>query len=427
MRLRSPLWHNQEFLKLWGAETVSQVGSHVSQLALPLVAILLLDASAFQVAALGVAITLPWLLVSLPAGAWIDRLPRRPILIIADWGRGLLLLSIPAAYFLDALTLTQLYLVGFAVGTLTVFFDIAYQSYVPSLVEREQLTDANGKLEVSRTAAQTGGPAVAGSLISLLTAPYAVLVDALSFMGSALLLSRIKLPEHRPTRADASREKLRREIADGLRFVARHPILRPSVTYVAISNFFTSLIFAVYLVFAVRELDLSAATIGLIGSLGNVGLLTGAVLAPRLSSRFGVGPVMVGVAAAGGWSLLLIPLARDDLIIPLLAAAWLGFGFCAVVYNVAGISLMQAITPDRILGRMTASRRFVVFGIGPLGMLAGGALGTSLGLRETLWIGAAGASLAFIPLLASPIPRIKNIGDAEALTGTTEPLADLLR
>ncbi len=161
------------------------------------------------------------------------------------------------------------------------------------------------------------------------------------------------------------------------------------------------------------------ATIGLIGSLGNVGLLGGAIVAPRLSSRFGAGPVLVATAAASGWSLLFIPLASGDLVIPLLVASGLGFGFCVVVYNVTGISLMQAITPDRMLGRMNASRRFIVWGVIPLGMLLGGVLGSNLGLRETLWIGAIGNSLAFIPLLASPMWSIKTIADGERVVGET--------
>jgi hypothetical protein len=190
--LSGPLWRNADFLCLWSGQTISAFGSQITQLALPFVAILVLDASAFQVAALGVVITLPWLFLSLPAGAWVDRLPRRPILIAADWGRGAVLLSIPIAYVLDVLTLTQLYVVGLLGGMLTVFFDVSYQSYLPALVMREQLTDANGKLGVSRTGAQTAGPAIAGGLVSLVTAPYAILVDSLSFVASALFLTRIR-------------------------------------------------------------------------------------------------------------------------------------------------------------------------------------------------------------------------------------------
>jgi len=406
------LWRHADFLRLWSAQTISQFGSQISGLALPLVAILLLDASAFQVAALGVVEFLPFALFTLPAGAWVDRLRRRPILVIADWGRAAALATVPLAYLLDALTLTQLYVVGFAVGVFTVFFDVSYQSYLPSLVRREQLTEANGKLEVSRSAAQTAGPGVAGGLVSLLTAPYAILADSLSFVASALFVTRIQREELLPD-ADAERGRLRTEIADGLRFVLRHPILRWNLVYVGLANFFGNVMFSIFLVYAVRDLGLTAATIGLIGSLGNVGLLGGALVAPRLSSRFGAGPVLIATAAASGWSLLLIPLASGDLAIPLLVASGLGFGFCVVVYNVTGISLMQAITPDRMLGRMNASRRFIVWGVIPLGMLLGGVLGSNLGLRETLWIGAIGNSLAFVPLLVSPIWSIKTIADAE--------------
>jgi len=417
LHMDGPLWRNGDFLRLWSGQTISQFGSQISGLALPLLAILVLDASAFEVAALGVAEFLPFILFSLPAGAWVDRLRRRPILIVADWGRAVALASVPVAYVLDSLTITQLYIVGFVVGVFTVFFDVAYQSYLPSLVAREELTDANGKLEVSRSAAQTAGPGVAGVLIGVLTAPYAVLVDAISFLVSALFLSSIRLGESIESAANGKREPLRTEIADGLRFVLRHPIMRPSLVYVALVNFFSNVVFSVYLVYAVRDLDLSPTAIGLIGSIGNVGLLVGAIIAPRLGTRFGVGPVLIVVAAISGFSLWLIPLASERLVIPLLVASGVIFGFCAVVYNVVGISLMQAITPDRMLGRMTASRRFVVFGVIPLGMLAGGALGTTIGLRETMWIGAVGSSLCFLALFASPIRQVRTVADAEQLVG----------
>lgn len=391
LRLDGPLWRNGDFLRLWSGQTISQFGSQISGLALPLLAILVLDASAFEVAALGVAEFLPFILFSLPAGAWVDRLRRRPILIVADWGRGVALASVPVAYLLDSLAMTQLYIVGFVVGGFTVFFDVAYQSFLPSLVAREELTDANGKLEVSRSAAQTGGPGVAGLLVGVLSAPYAILVDAISFVASALFVSSIRLTESIEPAANGERERLRTEIADGLRFVLKHPIMRPSLVYVALVNFFSNIVFSVYLVFAVRDLE------------------------------FGVGPVLIVVAAISGFSLWLIPLASERLVIPLLVASGGIFGFCAVVYNVVGISLMQAITPDRMLGRMTASRRFVVFGVIPLGMLAGGTLGTNMGLRETMWIGAVGSSLCFLALLASPIRRIRTVADAERLVGV-EPV-----
>jgi MFS family permease len=399
-----PLWQNGDFLLLWGAQTISQFGSQISGLALPLIAIVVLDASPFAVAALGVVEFLPFAVFSLPAGVWVDRLRRKPILVAADWGRALVLASIPLVYFVSDLTIWQLYVVGFAVGVFTVFFDVAYQSYLPSLVTREQLVEGNSKLEVSRSGAQIAGPGLAGVLIAALTAPYAVLADALSFVASALCLSRIK--RHEEPVATGERLPMRAEIVEGLRYVLTHPILRPSMAFVATSNFFGTLLTSVVLVFAVRELHLSAATIGLTFALSNIGFLAGALAANRLSRRFGVGRVLVGAAAIGGWALLLIPLATEAVAVPFLSAAFFVFGFCAIVYNVTGISLMQAITPDRLLGRMNASRRFVVWGVIPIGMLIGGAIGDRVGLREAMWVGALGASLAFLPLLVSPVRAI---------------------
>src|ERR671935_1242601 len=193
---RGGLWRHADFLKLWSAQTVSQFGTTVSQVALPLVAVLVLDASAFQVAALGTVEFLPFLLFTLPAGVWVDRLPRRPILVVADLGRACALGSIPLAAAIGHLTLTQLYVAGFVTGTLTVFFDVSYQSYLPSLVERPELVEGNAKLEVSRSAAQIGGPGIGGLLVRAFTAPYAVLADAVSYLGSALFIFAIRRGEN---------------------------------------------------------------------------------------------------------------------------------------------------------------------------------------------------------------------------------------
>jgi hypothetical protein len=267
-RPQGTLWHNRDFLWLWGAQTVSQFGSQITSLALPLVAIVVLEASTFEVAALGVMSWLPFVFLSLPAGAWIDRLQRRPLLIAADWGRALALLSIPVTYLAGALTLAQLYVVALLAGALTMLFDLSYQSYLPSLVKREELGEGNSKLEVSRSSAQVAGPGFAGLLISALSAPYAILVDALSFVVSALSLSRIRRREARPERPPEDRSKLRAEIGEGLRFTLGHPLQRPIMVFVSISNLCVSTVFAILLVYAVRELDLSARTIGLIFSLG---------------------------------------------------------------------------------------------------------------------------------------------------------------
>jgi MFS family permease len=409
---KSGLWRHGDFMRLWSAQTISQFGTQVTFLALPLAAIVVLDASAFEVAVLGALEWTPWLLFSLPVGAWVDRVLRKPVLVVADVGRALVLLSVPLAYGFDALTIWQLYGVGFATGVLTVFFDVAYQSYLPSLVERDQLEEGNSKLEISRSGAQLAGPGFAGVLVDLVTAPVAILADAISFLVSALFLATIPREEAAVERPSEP-TRLHVEILEGVRYVLTHPYLRPSMAFVAVSNFFGTVMFSILLVYAVRDLDLGPAAIGLIFALGNVGFLAGAALSTRISNRFGVGPTMVGSAVLVGWPLLLVPLAPKNAAPPFLVAAYTLVGFGGVVYNVTGLSLMQAITPNRLLGRMNASRRFVVWGVIPLGSLAGGALATVIGLRPTLFVGAIGGCLAFVPILFSPVRSVMRIPQAE--------------
>ncbi len=415
LRPRGALWHNPDFRRLWAAQTVSQFGSEITGLALPLVAILVLDASTFAVAVLAVVDWLPFFLFSLPAGVWIDRLPRRPILIASDLGRALILGSIPIAYLLDVLTLGQLYVVGLLAGTCTVFFDLSYQSYLPSVVERSELGEGNSKLEVSRSSAQVAGPGLGGVLVSALTAPYAILADALSFVASAVFLSRIQRRERRPARPPETRPAFRDEIREGLSFVVRHPIMRSIVFFVAVSNVFVTMLFAIYLVYAVRELGLDAATIGVIFSLGSVGSLVGALTANRVARLLGIGPGLIAVATVGGLGLLLIPLATGGLVLPFLVVANVLWGFFVLNYFVSAVSLIQAITPDHLLGRTNASRRFLVQGVIPVGALLGGLLGTVLGLRTTIAIGAVGAAVAVLPLVFSPLRGVRTTADAEEL------------
>jgi predicted MFS family arabinose efflux permease len=298
---------------------------------------------------------------------------------------------------------------------LTVCFDVAYQSYLPFLVERGQIGDGNSKLEVSRSAAQVGGPGLAGVLVGAFSAPYAIAIDAASFIGSALFMTAIRRVEELPASLAGSRRRMWAEITEGLGYVFRHPLMRPMMLWVATSNFFTTTVFSILLVFAVRVLHLTAATIGLIFSLGSLGTLAGALVATRISRRFGIGWTLIATAASGGFAFLLIPLASGSDAIALLVLAQLVFGFSALVANITGISLVQAITPDRLLGRMNASRRFVVWGVIPLGGLAGGALGSHLGLRETMWIGAIGSSFAFLWVLFSPTRLVVEIEDAEEM------------
>jgi MFS family permease len=411
------LWRNRDFALLWSAQSVSMVGSEVSGLALPLVAILVLHASTFAVAALGVVEFVPFVLLTLPAGVWVDRLRRRPILIASDWGRAVALGSVPLAYAFGGLTLAQLYVVGFVTGVFTVFFDVSYQSYLPALVDKEHVIEGNAKLELSRAGSRVAGPTLAGVLVSVLTASYAVAVDAFSFVVSALCLMRIRKPEPEPV-ALVDRQPMRAEIATGLRYTWRHPLLRPLILQIGMGNFFNASISAILLVFAVRDLHLTATTIGVAFSVGNAGLLLGATIARRLAVSLGIGPTLICGAVGTGVAYLLLAVAPRHAAIPLLALAQFVWSLGAVLYFVNGISLIQTITPDRLLGRVNASRRFAVWGVIPFGSLLGGALGTALGLRTAIWIGAVGASLSSIPLIVSPMRHVRRTEDAEELVRT---------
>lgn len=431
------LWRHSDFLKLWSAETISQFGSQISQLALPLVAILILDASTFEVAALGTVQFLPFILFTLPAGVWVDRLPRRPILIAGDFGRAALLLSIPIAYVADALTLEQLFVVGFLFGICTVFFDVAYQSYLPALVERNHIIEGNSKLEVSRSAAQISGPGLAGVLIEVFTAPYAVLVDAISFLGSGFFILGIrKHEEQRPTATiDGRGSSLWIELKEGLRFVLGNPSLRAQAGCTATSNFFSNVVFAVVLVFVVRELELSPGLIGVVFSAGGAGSLVAAFTSRRLSNRFGIGPTTIAAGMIWGPANLLIAFApTGTAAVPFLVVSQLLAGFAIVVYNIVQVSYRQAICPPRLQGRMNSVMRFLVWGTIPIGALTGGALGSFVGLRETIAIGAIGGSLAILWIVFSPQRHLRDMPEpveeephatelGAALPGVADPLS----
>ena len=404
------LWRHPDFLKLWTAETISQVGSAVTGLALPLVAVLVLDASAFAVSALVVIEFLPFVLFAIPAGVWVDRLRRRPILILSDLGRAALLVSIPVAHWLDVLTMGQLYVVGFLTGICTVFFDVSYQSYLPSVVDRDKLVEGNSKLEISRSGAQLGGPAMAGGLIGVLGAPIAVLVDAVSFVFSAVFLFWIRRPEVIPERpVDAAKPSMIREAREGLSYVLRHPYLRPISMCTGTSNLFWSGTGAILVVYAVRELGMSPELLGLTFSLGGIGPLLGAFTANRVARRFGVGRTILVTSIMFGFALVLVPLAPPSFPVPFLAASALIGGYAAVVYNINQLSLRQAITPERMQGRMNSVIRFLVWGTMPIGALSGGALGTLLGLRPAMWIMCVGGFLTFLPIALSPVKSIQEM------------------
>ena len=413
MTRRGGLWRSGDFLRLWSAQTISMFGSQVSAIALPFVAVVSLHATAFEVAGLGTVEFLPFVLFTLPAGVWVDRLPRRRLMVAADWGRAIALASVPAAYALDALTLWQLFAVGFVTGTLTVFFDVSYQSYLPSVVQKTQLVEGNAKLELSRAGSQTGGPAIAGLLVSVLTAPYAVVADAASFVGSALFLASIRTRERPPPPAE--RRPMRSDIAVGLRYVFRHPLLRPLIWTIGIGNFFLCILTSILIVYAVRTLGMTAAEVGVVFAIGNLGLLAGAPLAARLARRFGIGPILIMGSTLVGLAYVVFAASPRSIAPEMLAVAQFVWSFGAVMYFVNGITLIQTITPDNLLGRVNASRRFAVWGVVPLGNLCGGAIASTLGLHTAIWVGAIGATASVLPLLISPMRGVRVTDDAHAL------------
>ena len=405
---RSLLRH-RDFRHLWAAETVSQIGTQVTLLALPVVAVTVLSATPLQMGFLTALETAAFLVIGLPAGAWVDRWRRKRVLVTADLVRAAVLATLPAAYLLDVLTLGQVFVVAAVTGTATVFFDVAYQSYLPTLVDRTQLVDGNGKLEASRAVAQVAGPGMTGVLLRILGAPLLLLLDAVSFLLSALFLGRIAKPDTVPDRA--TRRPLRSEIAEGLGFVVRHPLLRRIVACTGSSNLFGSMNSALLVLYVLRVLGLSETTLGLVFSVGAVGGLLGAGTAAWSARRVGEGrsiPLSAVVFAAAG---ALVPLAAIGAPVLLLVTGWFVLSWAVVVYNVVQVSFRQRLCPPHLLGRMNASVRFIVFGTMPIGGLLGGVLGEWLGVLPALWIATAGGFLACLPVVLSPLLTMRDLPD----------------
>jgi MFS family permease len=404
---RAGLWRHRDFRRLWIGETVSQFGTTISQLALPLVAILVVHASTYEVGLLTAVETSAFLLVGLPAGAWVDRMRFRLVLVVNDLVRAVALGSIPLADAVDALTIGQLYAVALVTGVSTVFFDVAYQSYLPELVARDQLVESNAKLQASESVSQVAGPGLGGLLIQALTAPYAVLVDALSFLWSAGWVAAIRT---RPPKRERPPDRhLGREIKEGLAFVVGNPILRAIATCTALWNLFAGVSMAVFYVLLARTLHLSAGVIGLITSVSAVGGLIGSVIATRVAARIGQGPaIWVSILAAAPCGLV-APFVQRDWTLGLLVLAQLVFWVTTVVYNVTQVSFRQGVCPPELLGRMNATIRFLVWGVLPLGGLLGGVLGSTVGVRAALFVAAIGWFLPVLPVYFSPLRRLREL------------------
>jgi MFS family permease len=405
---------DRDFRRLFAATAASQGGFQITVLVLPLVAILALHASALQAGLLFTLMNAAFLLIGLPAGAWIDRTNRRGVLIAGDLTRALLLASVPVAWWTGLLTMWQLYAVAFLFGACTVFFDVAYQSYLPYLVGRDRLVDANAKLESVRAVAQIGGPGLGGQFVQALTAPVALLVNTVAMALSSIFVLRIRRREFRPERT--RRTRLVREIADGLRFVFGEPMLRAIAATTATANFFFSAYLAMLTYFLARDLSRGPGTIGLVMAVGGAGGVLGALAAKRFTARVGQGPAILVSIVAGPPFALLMPAAAPGWRVWLGAAGLFVMFASAVIYNVVQISFRLALTPDHLLGRMNATMRFLVSGVLPLGGLFGAALGARFGARTALVVAGVGMMLAFLPVVASPIRHTRDLAGRKTAT-----------
>jgi MFS family permease len=410
-RGRLGLLHHPDFAKLWVGDTISQFGTQITFLAIPIIGAAILNAPPEQFALLGFFDFLPFILISLPAGVWVDRLRRRPILISADLVRAVVLLSIPIAYELNILTIWQLYAVGFINGVATVFFDVAYQSYLPSLVERDEIVEGNSKLEVSRSSAAIVGPGFAGILIGAVTAPVAVIVDAISFVVSAVSVFFIRRAEPPiEQHEDGKRPSMVAEARAGLGYVVGNPYLRAIGAGTGTSNLFSNIQFSIFVLYMVRTLLLTPVQIGLIFAIGSIGPLVGALVANRIAKVIGVGPAIIGAIFLQVPSSLLIAIAPPtQAAIPLLILSGLIGGFSGLVYNINQVSYRQAITPQRMQGRMNASMRFIVWGTIPPGQILGGVIAATFGISTAIWIGALGAGVPTVIYLFSPFRSLRNM------------------
>jgi predicted MFS family arabinose efflux permease len=406
----SSLFFHADFRRLWAGDTASQFGTFVGNTAVPLLAAVTLAATPFEMGLLTAAETLAFLLLGLPAGVWVDRRSRRRVMLTADFARFALLISVPIAWWAGVLTLAQLLVVVLLVGIATLFFDIAYQSYLPSLVGREHLLEGNAKLQAVQSTAQIAGPGAAGVLVQLISAANTVLVTGLGFLTSALCLLRIRTREPEPDRGAHAR--LLPQIAEGLRFVFSDKPLRAIVATTATANFFGGAFAAVQVLFLTRTVGLPPAAVGVLLAAGGAGGILGAVCSGALTRRIGQSRAIWLVPLFTWPGHLLLPLAAPGWRLGLAGFGLVVGGFGLVVYNVAQVSYRQAICPDRLLGRMNASVRFVVWGTIPLGGLLGGGLGEGLGLRGALWLAVAGEVAAAGWVLCSPLRHMRDLPTA---------------
>jgi len=401
---------NQTFRRFFAAHSISLLGDQVTLIALPLTAVLVLDATAAEMGFLTAAGLFPYLLFSLHAGSWVDRRgERRRKMIAADVGRALIVASVPIAYAFEVLTIEQLFVTEFLVGSLAVVFSVSNPTLFISVVPREGYVEGQSLLNGTRAFSFVAGPTIGGLLVQAVTAPGALVLDACSYVFSALFLRSIS-PEEPPTE-----EAERGHVVAGLRFVAGSSVMRSSLAATATVNFFNFVFWALFVLYVSRELDVPAGTLGLILGAGAVGGVIGSLVTGRISRRIGLGPAYVVGCVLFPLPLLLVPLASGPrwlvVLMLFLAEFWSGVG--VMMLDISAGAIFAALIPDRLRSRVSGAYSFVNYGVRPLGALVGGALGSTIGLRPTLWIGAIGALAGVLWLLPSPIPRLRDLPEPE--------------
>jgi len=400
------LRENLVFRRVWSGQTISLFGDQISLIAIPLTAVLVLDANAKQMGYLVAAELVPNLFFALHAGAWVDRRGRRrQTMIFTDLARAALLVTIPLAYAFGALTIQQLYIVAFLVGTMTVFFFVSYSSLFVALVERDDYVEANSLLAGSRAFSFVAGPSIGGILVQLLKAPYALLVDSISFLFSAGFLASVDPVEPEIEEAEKG------HVVAGVRYIVTSSVMRSSLLATATINLFNFVFHALFILYAVRSLHVRPATLGIVLGAGAIGGLIGSFVTSRLGRRIGIGPTYILGCIVFPVPLVLVPLAGGPywLILAMLFLAEFGAGLGVMILDISAASIFAALVPHRLRSRVSGAYMVVNMGVRPIGSLIGGFLGTAIGLQTTLWIGVVGAAAGFLWLLPSPIPKMREL------------------
>ncbi|SEG56736.1 MFS-type transporter involved in bile tolerance, Atg22 family [Nonomuraea solani] len=403
---------NPDFLRFLSSHVANELGANISRVALPLVAVLVLNAGPAEVGLLSALQTTAFLLIGLPAGVWVDRMRKRRVMMVSDLARFALLGSIPVAAELGLLSIGMLFAVALLAGATQVFNDVADQTYLPDLVNTKQLSDGNSKLEVVRSGAFLAGPGLGGVLVQLLGAPRTLVATAAGALASVLFLRSVKVPDRPP--ADTERGPLLRGIREGLAYVLRDRLMRMFVASSATVNLSVSAVVGLSVLFLAEEVKLAPGIIGLLLMSGGIGGVLGSLSSARLAKRFGTARMTWLATAVGAPFGLLMPLTQADWRVAFFAITSMALSWSAAVANVGQITYRQTVAPEHMLGRITASVRFMVWGMMPLGALLGGLVAQQIGVRQALWLFMSVRLLAVVPLLFSPLPRMREFTEVQA-------------